>query len=191
MLKTDVFVWLTVNCKSLNFCSVDTLSAQLHCHMDYFIYWRHASSTHLPYSSFARNFEFSNLVIRILRSTKSQNFTILLFSNFTQQKSGGEGRGMAPLAPWVCRSCISVAKTVSKKIGTMICSKKFLSSVVALYLYKSTIPTCMDTFVMSVLVLLVSTWSCYIGYRNRYVGLLILHLLPLLNSWLIVEMLPA
>ena len=38
MLKTDVFVWLTVNCKSLNFCSVDTLSAQLHCHMDYFIY---------------------------------------------------------------------------------------------------------------------------------------------------------
>ena len=53
MLKTDVFVWLTVNCKSLNFCSVDTLSAQLHCHMDYFIYWRHANSTHFPYSSFA------------------------------------------------------------------------------------------------------------------------------------------
>ena len=35
MLKTDVFVWLIVNCKSLNFCLVDTLSAQLHCHMDY------------------------------------------------------------------------------------------------------------------------------------------------------------
>ena len=29
MLKTDVFVWLTVNYKSLNFCSVDALSAQL------------------------------------------------------------------------------------------------------------------------------------------------------------------
>ena len=72
MLKTDVFVWLTVNCKSLNFRSVDTFLAQLHCHMDNFIYWRHANSTHLPYSSFARNFEFSSLVIRILRSAKSQ-----------------------------------------------------------------------------------------------------------------------
>ena len=102
MLKTDVFVWLTVNCKSLNFCSVDTLSAQLHCHMDYFIYCRHANSTHLPYSSFARNFEFSNLVIRILRSTKSQNFTILLFSNFSSQKS----LAMPPLyPPRVCRPC--------------------------------------------------------------------------------------
>ena len=58
MLKTDVFVWLIVNCKSLNFCLVDTLSAQLHCHMDYFIYCCHANGTHLPYSSFARNFEF-------------------------------------------------------------------------------------------------------------------------------------
>ena len=29
------------------------VSAQLHCHMDYFIYWRHANSTHFPYSSFA------------------------------------------------------------------------------------------------------------------------------------------
>ena len=83
MLKIDVFVWLTVNCESLNFRSVDTLLAQLYCHMDYFIYWRHVNSTHLPDSSFARNFEFSSLVVRILRPKKSQNFTILLFSNFT------------------------------------------------------------------------------------------------------------
>ena len=76
-------------------CSVDTLSAQLHCHMDYF-YCRHANSTHLPYSTFARNFEFSNLVIRILQSTKSQNFTILLFSSFTQQKSRGGGSPPGP-----------------------------------------------------------------------------------------------
>ena len=76
MLKTDVFKRSENRCvqicKSLNFRSVDTLSAQLHCHMDYFIYWHHTNSTHLPYSSFARNFEFSSLVIRILRSTKSQ-----------------------------------------------------------------------------------------------------------------------
>ena len=42
----------------MNFLSVDTVSAQLHCPMDYFISWRHANSTHLPYSSFASNFEF-------------------------------------------------------------------------------------------------------------------------------------
>ena len=37
---------------------------------------------------------------------------------------------------------ISIAKTVSKKIGALIRSMKFLSPEVALYLYKSTIPSC-------------------------------------------------
>ena len=32
---------------------------------------------------------------------------------------------------------------------------------------------------MSGLVLLVATWNCWISYRNGYVGLLVLHLLPL------------
>ena len=34
---------------------------------------------------------------------------------------------------------ISIAKTASKKIGALICSKKFLSPELALYLYKSKI----------------------------------------------------
>ena len=93
MLKTDVFVWLTVNCKSLNFCSVDTLSAQLHCHMDYFIYCRHANSTHLPYSSFARNFEFSSFVIRIFKVRKYYNSTVFKF--YLAKRWGGHG----PLCP--------------------------------------------------------------------------------------------
>ena len=38
----------------------------------------------------------------------------------------------------------SIAKTASKKIGALICSMKFLSSEVALYLYKSTICPCME-----------------------------------------------
>ena len=38
---------------------------------------------------------------------------------------------------------ISIAKTASKKIGALICSMKFLSSEVALYLYKSNICPCM------------------------------------------------
>ena len=39
---------------------------------------------------------------------------------------------------------ISIAKTISKKIGALICSMKFLSPEVALYLYKSTIHLCME-----------------------------------------------
>ena len=39
---------------------------------------------------------------------------------------------------------ISIAKTASKKIGTLICSMKFLSPEVALYLYKSTMRPCME-----------------------------------------------
>ena len=39
---------------------------------------------------------------------------------------------------------ISIATMVSKKIGALICSMKFLSPEVALYLYKSTICLCME-----------------------------------------------
>ena len=74
---------------------------------------------------------------------------------------------------------ISIAKSASKKIGALICSMKFLSPEVALYLYKSTIrPNAWNTVVMSGLVLLVATWNCWISYKNGYAGLL--------NPWLIV-----
>ena len=39
---------------------------------------------------------------------------------------------------------ISIAKTTSKKIGTLIRSMKFLSPEVALYLFESTIQICME-----------------------------------------------
>ena len=83
---------------------------------------------------------------------------------------------------------VSIAKTASKKIGALICSVKFLSPEVALYLYKCTIWLCTDTVVMSGLVVVVVTWNCWISYRKGYAGLLVLHLLLLLNPWLIVEM---
>ena len=41
---------------------------------------------------------------------------------------------------------------------------------------------------MSELVSLVATWNCYASYKTEYAGLLVLHLLLLLNPWLIVEM---
>ena len=44
--------------------------------------------------------------------------------------------------------------------------------------------------VMSGLVLLAATWKCWINYKSGYVGLLVFHLLPLLNPWLIVEIWP-
>ena len=39
---------------------------------------------------------------------------------------------------------VSIAKTAPKKIEALICSMKFLSPEVALYLYKSTIWPCME-----------------------------------------------
>ena len=80
---------------------------------------------------------------------------------------------------------ISIAKTASKKIGALIRSIKFLSPGVALYLDKSTIRPCME-------------YCCHVwpgapntSYKNGYAGLLVLHLLLLLNPWFIVEMWPA
>ena len=83
---------------------------------------------------------------------------------------------------------ISIAKTASKKIGVLIRSMKLLCSEVALYLYKSAIRPCMEYFC--------HVWggapSCYLELldklKNGHVGLLALHLLLLLNPWLIVEM---
>ena len=56
---------------------------------------------------------------------------------------------------------ISVAKIASKKIGALIRSMKFLSPEVALYLYKSTIRSCME-------------YCCYVwaGAPSSYLKLL-------------------
>ena len=45
-----------------------------------------------------------------------------------------------------CSYITSIAKTVSKKIKALIRSMKFLSTEVALYLYKSTIRLCMEYY---------------------------------------------
>ena len=71
-------------------------------------------------------------------------------------------------------------KIVSEKIGTLIHSMKFLSPEVALYLYKSTIQP-WNAVVMSVLVLLVTTWNYQMSYKSGYAGLLFLPLAHWLN----------
>ena len=71
---------------------------------------------------------------------------------------------------------ISISKTVSKKIGALIRSMKFLSPEAALYLYKSTIRPCME-------------YCCHVW--QQYSGLLVLHLMLFSNPWLILETWPA
>ena len=80
----------------------------------------------------------------------------------------------------------SVAKTASKKIGAFVLCCFFL---LRLHCSSINLPYghVWNTVVMSGLVLLIATWNWWISYRNRYVGLLVLHLLPLLNPWLIVK----
>ena len=84
---------------------------------------------------------------------------------------------------------ISIAKTASKNMETLIRSMKFLSPAVALYLYKSTIQPCIEYCCQ----VSAGAPSCYIKlleklYKNGSAGLLVLHLLPFLNHWLIAEM---
>ena len=70
---------------------------------------------------------------------------------------------------------ISVAKTASKKIGALkLPPEVALISINLPYGHTWTIA-------IPGLVLLASTWNCYTSYKNRYVGLLLLHLLHLLN----------
>ena len=57
----------------------------------------------------------------------------------------------------------SIAKTAFMKIGTLICSIKFLSLEFARYIYKSTYLIyghAWNTVVMSGLVPLFATWNC-------------------------------
>ena len=68
---------------------------------------------------------------------------------------------------------ISIAKTATKEIGALISFMKFPSPDVALYLYKSTIRPCMGYCCH----IWAGASSCYL----EYAGLLVLHLLLLLN----------
>ena len=81
---------------------------------------------------------------------------------------------------------ISIAKTASKKIRALIHSMNFLYPEVTIYLYKSTIQSCMkySGHVWA------GALSCYLKLlhklqKTRHVGHFILHLLPLLKSCLV------
>ena len=76
---------------------------------------------------------------------------------------------------------VSIAKTASKKVGALL---YFLSFFFLSLLFMSVnvqYTLAWNTVVMFGLVLLTVTWICQINYRNRYVGVLVVPLLPLLN----------
>ena len=84
---------------------------------------------------------------------------------------------------------ISNANTASKKNRALIHSMKFLSPEIALYLYRSTIRPCIEYCCH----VSAGAPSCYLELLDKllkriHIGLLVLHLLPLLSPWLIVEM---
>ena len=123
------------------------------------------------------------------RSKNTGAIDVKMDGSVLEEKTSFRMLGLTFSSKLDCGSYIvSIAKTSSKKIGALIRSMKFVFPEFALYLYKSSIRPCIITFVMSGLVLLVSIWNCWISYRNGYEGLLVLHLLPLLNPWLNVVM---
>ena len=91
---------------------------------------------------------------------------------------------------WVSQ-IISIAKTTSKKIGVFICSLKFFLLRLFCFSVNPPINHVWNIVVTSGLVPLVATWNCQASYKSEYAGLLVLHLLLLLNPWLIIEMWPA
>ena len=83
---------------------------------------------------------------------------------------------------------VYIAKTASRKIGALIRSMKFC--LLRLLCISINLPYghVWNAVIMSGLVLIVAIRNCWISYRDRYIELLVLHLLPHLNPWLIVEM---
>ena len=76
----------------------------------------------------------------------------------------------------------SNAISISKEIGGLIRFKKF--PVFTIYFHKSTMWPARNTIAISGLVPLIATWICLVSDTS---GLLVLHLLFLVNSWLTVE----
>ena len=87
-----------------------------------------------------------------------------------------------------CSLLLSQLSNCLQENWTSICSMKCLSPKFALYLYKSTILPYLKHWCHVWAGTPSCYWNCWISYKNGYTGLLALHLLLPLNSWLISEM---
>ena len=126
------------------------------------------------------------------RSNNNGSIDVKMGGSILEEKSSFKMLGLtfSSKLDWGCY-IISIAKTSSKKIGALICSMKFLSPEVALYLFKSIICPCMEYCC--------DVWagapSCYLDFLDklqkpicRIVGP---SLAASLEPWLIVEMWPT
>ena len=90
--------------------------------------------------------------------------------------------GRLSLLNWIGAYIISIYKSASKKIGALICSLKFLSPEVALYLSKCTIQSCMECCHVRAF-----ACSCYLEMLDQLqkwiCRILVLSLLPFMNPW--------
>ena len=79
------------------------------------------------------------------RSNNNGSIDVKMDGSVLEEKSSFKMLGLTFSSKLDFRSyIIPIAKTASKKIGALIRSMKFLSPEVALYLYKSTICTCVE-----------------------------------------------
>ena len=78
-------------------------------------------------------------------SNSNGSFDVKMDESVVEEKSTFKMLGVTFSSELNCGSyIISIAKSASKKIGTLISSTKFLFPEVALYLYKSTLRPCME-----------------------------------------------
>ena len=115
MLKTGVFVWLTVNCKSLDFCSVDTLLWH-NCIVTWMILFI-ANTRTVHTCRTATLHAVLSFLISLFASYDPQSHKILQFYYFqillSKKVRGGHGSLPAPPRPHprICRPCRCIKST--------------------------------------------------------------------------------
>ena len=95
-------------------------------------------------------------------------------------------------SPSLLLYCLYCKNWFQKKLNSRFLLKSF---VLLRLLFEVSINLLYDhawnTVVISGLVFLIATWISWISYRNRPVGLLVIHFILLLKSWLIIKISPA
>ena len=125
-------------------------------------------------------------------SNNTGSIDVKIDGSVLEEKSSFKMLGLTFSTKLDCGSyIISIAKTASQKIGALIRSMKFFSPEFAMYFCKSTIHPYMEYCCH----VSAGAPNCYsellASYKNEYAGLLVLHLLRLMNPWPIIEMWPA
>ena len=125
-------------------------------------------------------------------SNNTGSIDVKIDGSFLEEKSPFKMLGLTFSTKLDCGSyIISIAKTASQKIGALIRSMNFFSPEVAIYFCKSTIHPHMEYCCH----VSAGAPNCYLELlarcKSEYAGLLVLHLLRLMNPWPIIEMWPA